>query len=103
MSQTTFLHRYFEQLKASGTKAFIPYLVAGYPDPQSTPKLLEAAAAAGASAIELGVPFSDPVADGPILQEASFKALECGMTLNKALAIVDDISKKIDVPILLMG
>lgn len=94
---------YFSQLRKSKQKAFVPYLVAGYPEKRTTSKLLLAAEEAGVHAIELGVPFSDPVSDGPVLQKASFQALENGITLEEVLATVEEVKPKIRIPILLMG
>jgi tryptophan synthase alpha chain len=65
----------FQQLKASGRKALIPYVTAGYPFADVTPELMHAMVEAGADVIELGVPFSDPSADGPVIQKAGDKAL----------------------------
>lgn len=71
-----------------GTAAFIPYLTHGFPSPEATPRLLRALADAGADVIELGVPFSDPLADGPTIQRASQRALEHGVTLASTLDLV---------------
>lgn len=90
-------------LKSKKQKGFIPYFVAGYPDLASLPLFIKAAAEAGAAAIEVGIPFSDPVADGPVLQKASFEALELGITLDEILATLGSISKIVCVPIILMG
>lgn len=83
---TTRLETVFHRLKAErrgGLSAYIPF---GYPTPAATPALLDAAVAGGADWIELGLPFSDPVADGPVLQAASAKALAAGATVDGALA-----------------
>jgi len=77
----------FETRRAAGGAAFIPYLTHGFPAPADTPRLLERLAEAGADAIELGVPFSDPLADGPTIQRASWRALERGATLVSALEL----------------
>lgn len=71
-----------------GTAAFIPYLTHGFPSPEATPRLLRRLAEAGADVIELGVPFSDPLADGPTIQRASWRALERGVTLASTLELV---------------
>lgn len=99
----TSLFNYFSKLAADGQKAFIPYFVAGYPDLATTGLLLKAAARAGAHAIELGVPFSDPVADGPILQKANFESLKKGTTLSQILDLLSEITPEIIPPVLLMG
>lgn len=78
----------FAARREGGGAAFIPYLTHGFPEPADTPRLLERLAAAGADAIELGVPFSDPLADGPTIQRASWRALEQGVTLASTLALV---------------
>jgi len=75
-----------------GRKAFIPFLSSGYPHPRATPGLLATLADAGADIIELGVPFSDPLADGPIIQAASWDALGYGVTLESTLAQLGEVS-----------
>ena len=76
----------------AGTTAFIPFLSSGYPRPADTPRLLERLAADGADIIELGIPFSDPLADGPTIQAASWRALEKGTTVESTLDQLADIS-----------
>jgi tryptophan synthase alpha chain len=76
------------ELRASGRRALVCYLTAGHPDAEATVALLKQLPDAGADVVELGVPFSDPLADGPIIQASSQRALEGGMTLNGALALV---------------
>jgi tryptophan synthase alpha chain len=80
----------FREWRAQGRSALIPYLTAGYPSPDQTPELMRAYARAGADIIELGVPFSDPVADGPTIQRASQKALEHGVSLPWCLDVLRD-------------
>jgi tryptophan synthase alpha chain len=81
----------------------ICYATAGYPDAQTTKDIVATMIYAGADVIEIGIPFSDPIADGPIIQEASFVALSKGMTPNKSLQIVKDIRSKFsEIPIILM-
>ena len=92
----------FKELKARKKKAFIAYITAGYPDMKATEALVSALAAAGADIIELGVPFSDPMADGPTIQQASFRSLQRGTTLTKILEAVRRLRKITDVPIALM-
>ncbi len=85
-------------------KNLIPFLVSGYPDIDTTIDLIELLAAEGVSAIELGVPFSDPVADGPIIQQAAEKALANGITLKDIFTIADRVREKgIDVPLILFS
>ncbi len=81
----------------------ICYAMAGYPDTQTTKEIVSTMIHAGADIIEIGIPFSDPLADGPIIQEASDVALSNGMTPNKSLQIVKDIRSRFsDIPIILM-
>jgi tryptophan synthase alpha chain len=75
----------FERLQAQGRKALIPFITAGDPDPALTVPLLHALVRAGADIIELGVPFSDPMADGPTIQRASERALAKGVSLRQVL------------------
>ena len=81
----------------------IPFFTAGYPKLDSTIKLVCAAADAGADMVEIGIPFSDPQADGPVIQASSQQALDNGMTLNIIFEQIIEIRKKTDVPIALMG
>jgi tryptophan synthase alpha chain len=81
----------------------IPFLTAGYPKLESTVELVCAAAESGADMVEIGIPFSDPQADGPVIQKSSQQALDNGMTLNKIFEQVIQIRKRTDVPISLMG
>lgn len=94
----------FAELKAQGKKALIPYFTAGDPHPDHTVPLLHALVASGADVIELGVPFSDPMADGPVIQRASERALVHKMGLRKVLAIVKDFRETNQTtPVVLMG
>lgn len=94
----------FQRLQAEGRKALIPFITAGDPDGKLTVPLMHAMVAAGADIIELGVPFSDPMADGPTIQRASERALAAGMSLRKVLAIVRDFrSQDQQTPVVLMG
>jgi tryptophan synthase alpha chain len=78
----------FERARAEGRAAFVPFLMAGDPDLPTTIELVEALAGAGADVVELGVPFSDPIADGPVNQAAAARALAAGTTLDRILAAV---------------
>lgn len=91
----------FEQLKAEGRRAFIPYITAGDPDLATTESLLLALARAGADVIELGVPFSDPMADGPVIQRASERALKNTVGVAEILPLVERFRQVSDVPIVL--
>jgi tryptophan synthase alpha chain len=93
----------FARAKAAGRAAFVPYVMAGYPDAATSRALALALVASGADVIELGVPFSDPLADGATIQHASQAALLGGMTLLGSIALAHDISQQTDVPLVLMG
>jgi tryptophan synthase alpha chain len=94
----------FERLRASGRKALIPYITAGDPDPEATVPVMHALAQAGADVIELGVPFSDPMADGPVIQRSSERALAKGMTLARILELVSEFrARDTTTPLVLMG
>ena len=91
----------FRERAAEGRAALVPYITAGFPEPQSTVPMLEAAADAGSDVIELGIPFSDPLVDGPTIQRASFRALQQGMTVDGVLAALADFKSRRDTPIVL--
>jgi tryptophan synthase alpha chain len=93
----------FNACKAERRKAFIAYLTAGDPDPELTGSLVLALERGGTDLIELGVPFSDPIADGPVIQRASDRALRAGMTLPKLLDIVREIRRTSQIPLLLFS
>ena len=94
----------FKRLQAEGRKALIPFITAGDPDGESTVSLMHSLVAGGADIIELGVPFSDPMADGPIIQRASERALAGGMSLTRVLGIVSAFrTENSTTPIVLMG
>jgi tryptophan synthase alpha chain len=98
------LARRFAHLKAEGRAAFVPFITAGDPDLKTSAALLAALPAAGADLIELGMPFSDPMADGPAVQAASIRALAAGTTLGDVLALVAAHRQTDpDTPIILMG
>lgn len=86
----------------SKQKAFIPFITAGDPDLETTKKLLLAMQEAGASLIEIGIPFSDPVAEGPVIQEADERALMSGTTTDKIFDMVMEIREQLSVPIVFM-
>ncbi len=94
----------FAKLKAQGRKALIPYVTAGYPFANITPELMHGMVAAGADVIELGVPFSDPMADGPVIQKAGEAALKLGIGTTQVLAMVSNFrSQDQRTPVVLMG
>jgi len=97
------IRKTFASLKRAGRGGFIPFITAGDPDLTTTELLLIELAAAGADVIELGVPFSDPVADGETIQRASERALRKGITLRDALTCVARARQRIDVPIVLFS
>jgi tryptophan synthase alpha chain len=97
----TRIGRLFENLKRENRKGMIAYITAGDPSPDRTPALVEALVRGGADLIELGVPFSDPIADGPVIQRGGDRALKAGTTLKKVLAIAAQIREKSEVPLLL--
>jgi tryptophan synthase alpha chain len=90
-------------LRARGERALVPFVTAGDPDLGVTEALLPALAAAGADVVELGIPFSDPLADGPKIQRSSERALRSGTTLRRVLGMVKALRPKLDVPVVLMG
>ena len=92
----------FGQLRGKGRKALIPYIMAGDPSLERTKKYVLDLESAGADIIELGVPFSDPLADGPTIQQAAERSLTKGTTLKKVLNLVKEIRKDSDIPLILM-
>jgi tryptophan synthase alpha chain len=103
MSGTGRIARHFEQLREKGEKALVAFVTAGDPLPDGTAEVVAALAEAGADVVELGIPFSDPLADGPTIQASSQRALNTGMTPPKVLEIVRQVREKSDVPLVLMG
>ncbi len=93
----------FARLRAEGRRAFIPYITAGDPDLQATYDVVLTLEEAGADLIELGVPFSDPIADGPVIQRATERALSKGTSLGQIIELVERIRRSSDIPLLLMS
>ena len=93
----------FQKNAAANRKALVGYLTAGDPNPETSFDILRAACASGLDILELGVPFSDPTADGPVIQEASVRALKAGMTLTKTLEMAARLRAESDIPIMLFG
>lgn len=94
----------FQSLRQTGRKALIPYITSGDPGPEATVPMLHALVAAGADIIELGVPFSDPMADGPVIQKAYERALAGGMSLHHVLDLVGQFRQtNSTTPLVLMG
>jgi len=92
----------FKRLRMTNRKGVIAYITAGDPDLETTEKLVIKLAESGAAIVELGVPFSDPVADGPVIQAASARALQKKVTLEKVLALAGRIRNNSDIPLLVM-
>jgi tryptophan synthase alpha chain len=99
----TELTRTTTALREAGETALVPFLTAGYPDLATSRRLVAEVAAAGCRILEIGVPFSDPVADGPAIQLASTRALAGGMTLAGAIALAADARRDHDLRVVLMG
>jgi tryptophan synthase alpha chain len=94
----------FAAIQKEGRTGLIVFLTAGFPDRQATLELVPALVAAGADAVELGVPFSDPLAEGPVIQESSFLALQQDITLADCLEMVEELRDQVpDTPLVLMG
>src|SRR3954467_4603788 len=100
-NKMTRIGRLFERLKNEKRCGMVAYLTAGDPTPESTPDLVAALERGGADLIELGVPFSDPIADGPIIQQAGDRALRAGTTVAKVLNIAAKVRESSEIPLLL--
>jgi tryptophan synthase alpha chain len=101
---TTRIDARFAELKQQSRSAFIAFLMAGDPDPATSLAILKALPKAGADVVEIGMPFTDPMADGPAIQASGLRALKAGMTLKKTLALVRDFRADDQAtPIVLMG
>ena len=97
------IEKKFESLRVKNEKALIVYLTAGDPSLEITKKLIGGLEKAGVDILEIGVPFSDPTADGPVIQEASQRALKAGTTLAGVLKLVAEVRKVSEIPIILFG
>ena len=100
---STRLDKVMAELRAAGKKGIFIYITAGAPDTASSIEAIRQAEKAGADVIELGIPFSDPLADGPVIQAASVQAIRGGMTVKGALDIVREVRKESEVPLIGMG
>jgi tryptophan synthase alpha chain len=101
---TTRIDARFAELRREGRSAFVSFVMAGDPDPATSLGIIKALPKAGADVIEIGMPFTDPMADGPSIQAAGLRALKAGMTLTKTLAMVGEFRKDDDAtPLVLMG
>jgi tryptophan synthase alpha chain len=92
----------FQDLESKNQKALIAYIMAGFPNEKGTISAVRGLVKGGADIIELGMPFSDPLADGPTIQNAGFRALQKGMNFDKFLSLVKKIRKETDIPLVLM-
>jgi len=97
------INQTFKTLAAEGRKALVAYLTAGDPDPDTSLAILRTACASGVDVLELGVPFSDPTCDGPVIQEASARALKGGMSLSKSIRLAAELRKTVQTPIVLFS
>src|ERR1700744_4041876 len=97
----TRISKLFNRLRVEKRPALIAYIVAGDPSPSATPEIVAALERGGADLIELGVPFSDPIADGPVIQRGSDRALKAGTKLSTVLDIAAQIRKRSEIPLLL--
>lgn len=91
----------FAALRQAGRKALVCYVTAGHPTPEASIRLMRGVAAAGADVLEVGVPFSDPLADGPVIQQSSQIALDQGITLDRTLALIAEAA--LDIPVVLFS
>ena len=96
------IEKVFKKLKAQNKKAFIPYIMAGDPSIEKTKEIVLMFEECGADIVEIGVPFTDPLADGPTIQRAAERALKNGVTLKKVIALVRDLRRKTKIPLVLM-
>lgn len=96
------IEKTFKKLIKQGKKAFIPYIMAGDPSLDATKEIVLLFEECGADIVELGVPFSDPLADGPTIQQAAERALQNGVTLRKVIALAEDLRQVTQIPLILM-
>src|SRR5579864_7511199 len=99
--QTTRIQKLFDRTCKENRSALIAYVTAGDPSPERTPEIVAALERGGVDLIELGVPFSDPIADGPVIQAGAERALKAGTTLRKVLEIARTIRERSQIPLLL--
>src|SRR5204862_7995533 len=103
LMQTTRIQTLFERTRKENRAAFIAYVTAGDPSPEQTPEIVAALERGGVDLIELGVPFSDPIADGPVIQAASERALAAGTNLHLVLKMAEQIRAHSEIPLLLFS
>ncbi len=99
----TRIQRKFQQLKHQGKKGFIPFVTLGDPDLETTHRIILELEKSGADILELGVPFSDPLADGPVIQRATERSLKSGFTLKQGLRMIAETRKKTEIPVVLFS
>jgi len=99
----TRIQQTLQKLRSQGKKAFVPYITLGDPDLETTYALVLELERAGADIVELGVPFSDPLADGPVIQRATERALRNGFTIKSSLNLVSELRKKSELPLVLFS
>lgn len=92
----------FEKKKAEGRKAFIPFITAGDPNIDATEAFIYALEKAGSTIIEIGIPFSDPVADGPVIQRANLRAMEKGIHVDKVFEMLERVKKNTQIPLVFL-
>lgn len=97
------IQKTFDELKQKGEKALVGFVTAGDPDPQISLQMIQAMCEAGLDVLELGIPFSDPTADGPVIQRSSGRALKKGVNLKRVLEMTAEIRKGTDIPIILFS
>ena len=96
------IERRLKELQKENKKAFITYMTAGLPDMKKSAEIIKAQWQAGIDIIELGIPFSDPIADGPVIQDASYRSIQKGTNLKKVFELVKEVRKDCQVPIVFM-
>lgn len=96
------IEKRFKELEKENKKAFVTYMTAGLPDMKKTGEIIKIQAEAGIDIIELGIPFSDPIADGPVIQDASYKSIQKGTNLKGVFELVKEVRKDCEVPIIFM-
>lgn len=96
------IEKRMKELQKKNEKAFVTYMTAGLPDMEGTKALIKAQEEAGIDIIELGIPFSDPTADGPVIQDASYRSICKGTNLKGVFTVVEEVRKECDVPLVFM-
>ncbi len=102
MNGTNRIDRAFERLAGNGRKGLLPYVTAGYPDLKTTAELLRSFDKLGVTAVELGIPYSDSIADGPVIQSSFYRALDAGLRIGQIFDMVARVRQQIELPLLSM-